>query len=131
MIVKVNDKTNEQVKSNLERFPHFTIRCKLGEVLRERGLKLQELSDLTGIRIATISELINMKRSTISVPHLIVIAQALRIDDISKLFEFVMPEETQCIFDQDKEIIEREALLPEQEEYLSMLREQRKNPPAN
>ncbi|MDQ0976663.1 transcriptional regulator with XRE-family HTH domain [Neobacillus niacini] len=128
MIVKVHDKTNEQVVSNLEKFPYFTIRCKLGEVLKERGLKMQELSDLTGIRVATISEMVNMKRSTLNVPHIIVIAQALRIDDISKLFEFIMPDDTKEIFTQDQEIIAKEAILPEQEEYLTKMRQERKNP---
>jgi transcriptional regulator with XRE-family HTH domain len=128
MIVKVNEKTqkNEQIMSHLEKFPYFTLKCKLGEVLKERGMKMQELSDLSGIRIATISELINMKRSSFSVPHLLVIAQVLRITDISKLFEFIMPEDTEETFKKDQQIIEEQGMLPEQDKYLAIKREQRK-----
>lgn len=133
MIVKVNGKSNVKVTEELEKFPYFTLKCKLGEVLKERGIKMQELGDLTGIRVATISELISMKRSTINVPHLIVIAQTLRIDNISELFEFIMPPNTQEIFDQDKEIIEKASLLPDQEEILTVKRKQRskKKPTSN
>ncbi|MDA2738424.1 helix-turn-helix transcriptional regulator [Bacillus cereus group sp. Bc015] len=132
MIVKVNEKTNEQVKKNLERFPYFTIRCKLGEILKDRGITMQELSDLTGIRVATISELINMKRTTINVPHLIVIAMTLRITDMKDLLEFIMPPETEEIMKQDQQIIELYgSMLPEQDDYLSKIREQRKSPPTN
>jgi transcriptional regulator with XRE-family HTH domain len=128
MIVKVNEKTqkNEQIMSNLEKFPYFTLKCKLGEVLKERGMKMQELSDLTGIRVATISELVNMKRSTINVPHILVIAQVLRITDISKLFEFIMPEDTEAVFKEDQQTINEQGMLPEQDQYLSIMRQQRK-----
>jgi transcriptional regulator with XRE-family HTH domain len=128
MIVKVNEKTqkNEQIMSNLEKFPYFTLKCKLGEVLKERGMKMQELSDLSGIRIATISELVNMKRSSLSVPHLLVIAQVLRITDVSKLFEFIMPKDTEELFKKDQQTIEEQGMLPEQDRYLAIKREQRK-----
>jgi putative transcriptional regulator len=128
MIVKVNEKTqkNEQIMSNLEKFPYFTLKCKLGEVLKERGMKMQELSDLTGIRVATISELVNMKRSTINVPHILVIAQVLRITDVSKLFEFIMPEDTEETFRNDQQVIEEQGMLPEQDQVLAIMRQQRK-----
>lgn len=122
MIVKVNGKTNENVTDHLEEFPFFTLKCKLGELLKERGLKLGELSELTGIRIATLSELVNMKRSTISVPHLLVIAKVLRITDVSELFEFIMPLETELQFKKDQSYIEVNGLLPEQDEHLSWFR---------
>lgn len=133
--IKLNGKTNEKVQGQLSTFPDFALRCKLGQVLKQRGMKMQELSDLTGIRIATISEMVNMKRSTLNVPHLIVIAKALRITDVSELFEFIMPNNTRQQFEQDQQVIEGNGLLPEQDEYLTALRqqrkEQRKNPPTN
>lgn len=126
MSVKVNAKTNEVVKEKLkEEFPSFTVRCNLGERLKERGLSLEDLSNLTGIRVATISELINMKRSTISTPHLLVIAKVLRISDITQLYEFTMSEEESKAFEHDQEVIEQYALLPEQEETLIEFRRKR------
>lgn len=130
-IVKMYDKMNETVTSNLLEFPDFNIKCKLGKVLKDRGLKMQELGDLTGIRVATISELANMKRTSVNIPILLVIAKALRITDVSELFEFVMPEDLHEKFVQDKKEIDRQGILPDQQEFLTNLRIQRKNPPTN
>lgn len=109
----------------------MTIKSKLGGVLKNRGLNLEELSALTGIRVATLSEIKNMKRSTISVPHLIVIAKALRVDDISELFSVVMTDETREAFEKDKKVIEKRGLLPEQEEFLSIIRKDKKKKPTS
>jgi len=122
MIIKAHEWTNCKVSEHLEEFPYFTIRCNLAEVLKQRGMKMEELSELTGIRIASISEMANMKRSTISVPHLLVIAKELRISDISELFEFIMPEDTREQFEHDQKIIYDNGLLPEQDEILSWKR---------
>jgi len=122
MIVKAHEWTNKKVAGQLEEFPYFTIKCNIAEVLAERGLSMQELADITGIRVASISELANVKRSTISVPQLLVIAKALRITDLSELFEFTMPEATREQFEADQKIIEANGLLPEQDELLEWKR---------
>lgn len=126
MIVKVNSKSGDTFMENMKKFPFFTLKCKLNEVLKERGLTQTELSELTGIRPASISELANMKRSTINVPHLLVIAQTLRITDLCELIEFRMPEYDYVDFIKDQKIIEKNGLLPEQESYLEKLREEKK-----
>lgn len=127
MITRYHENTTDFVKSNLERFPYFTVRCKLGEVIKDRGISMTELSHLTGIRVATISELVNMKRTTISVPHLVVIAITLRITDMNELLEFTMPPETEEIMKQDQQIIELYgSMLPEQDEYLLSIRKRSK-----
>lgn len=122
MIVKTHGWTNQKVADQLEEFPYFTIKCNIHDLLKERGLKLEELADITGIRIGGLSELANMKRSTISVPHLLVIAKALRITDINELIEFSMPQDTAEQFEKDQEYIKYNGLLPEQDELLSWKR---------
>jgi transcriptional regulator with XRE-family HTH domain len=122
MIVKTHEWTNKKVTGQLEEFPYFTVKCKLHEILKERGLKMEELAELTGLRVATISEIANMKRSTLSVPHIIVIAKALRIIYIDELIEFIMPEDTHEQFLNDQEIIAKNGLLPEQDEILEWKR---------
>lgn len=134
MTLNVNEKTlkNDKIAENLNQHPDFLLRCKLGQILKERGFSMQEFSDLTGIRIATISEIVNMKRTTLNVPHLLVIAKVLRITEVSDLFEFIMPKATRLEFENDQKVIESNgSMLPEQDEYLSVIREQRKNPPTN
>jgi transcriptional regulator with XRE-family HTH domain len=126
MIVKTHEWTNKKVTGQLEEFPYFTVKCKLHEVLKERGLKMEELAELTGLRVATISELANMKRSTVSIPHIMVIAKALRIIYIDELIEFVMPEDTREQFLEDQEVIAKNGLLPEQDVILEWKRYENK-----
>jgi transcriptional regulator with XRE-family HTH domain len=124
--VKVNEKTNSKVTEQLVEFPSFQWKCNLAKILEDRGLTLQHLSDLTGVRVATLSELANMKRSTVSVPHTIVIAKALRISDISELFSFEMDEETAEQFEEDQKTIFNQGILPDQEEILLQIRRERR-----
>jgi transcriptional regulator with XRE-family HTH domain len=126
MIVKSHEWTNEKVAGQLEEFPYFTVKCNIAKILDERGLQMQELAELTGLRTATISEIANLKRSTLSLPHIIVIAKALRITDISELIEFTMPPGTKETFEQDQKYIEKNGLLESQDEILSWQRKEKK-----
>lgn len=61
------------------------LHVKLSEVLRERGMTQSQLSKITGIREAAISEIVNNMRRNINRDHLERIATALNITDISEL----------------------------------------------
>lgn len=124
--MKVNAKTNEQIQENLDKFPEYRIECKLATILEDRSLTMVDLSKLTGLRVATISELANMKRTTINIPHLLVIAQTLRITDLSELYELKMSEETYERFMHDKIEIDHQGRLLEQMEYLNALKTRKK-----
>ena len=54
----------------------------LNELLQQEGLSLRELSRLTDIRHAVLSELANQKRKNINFNHIERIADALDIEDI-------------------------------------------------
>ncbi|KRG11827.1 Cro/Cl family transcriptional regulator [Lederbergia galactosidilytica] len=54
---------------------------KIKNLLNERGISLRELSRLTDIRHATLSELSNHKRQNINFQHIEKIAMALGITD--------------------------------------------------
>ncbi|MFK4302575.1 helix-turn-helix domain-containing protein [Paenibacillus sp. NRS-1782] len=62
-----------------------TIRLKLNEVMTQRGLTQTQLSELSGVRQAAISEMSRNIREQINLKTLIKIADALEIDDISEL----------------------------------------------
>lgn len=126
--MKVNGKTNEQIQENLEKFPEYRVVCKLATILEDRSLTMVELSKLTGLRVATISEIANMKRTTINIPHMLVIAQVLRITDLSELYVLEMPEATYDRFIQDKIEIEHQGRLIEQMEYLNALKAKKETP---
>ncbi|GIN58370.1 helix-turn-helix domain-containing protein [Lederbergia ruris] len=65
---------------------------KIKNLLKERDISLRELSRLTDIRHATLSELSNHKRQNINFQHLEKIAVALDITDIREIIDLVDEE---------------------------------------
>ena len=55
---------------------------KINELLKQKNISLRELSRLTDIRHAALSELANQKRQNINFSHIEKIADALNIEDI-------------------------------------------------
>lgn len=60
---------------------------KIKELLIEHNISLRELSRLTDIRHATLSELSNDKRENINFQHIEKIAEALGIEDIRDIID--------------------------------------------
>ncbi|WP_409252726.1 helix-turn-helix domain-containing protein [Bacillus sp. SCS-153A] len=88
----IHQKTNTIVIETLEKFPH-KIHIKLGKILKERGMTQGDLHRLTGLRVATINELVNFKKKSLTVAHLISIMAALRIWDLRELIEVEFDDE--------------------------------------
>ncbi|GIP06345.1 hypothetical protein J28TS4_47520 [Paenibacillus lautus] len=65
---------------------------KIKQLLNERNISLRELSRLTDIRHAALSELSNQKRESISFSHIEKIANALNIKDIREIIDVVEEE---------------------------------------
>ncbi|WP_064094400.1 helix-turn-helix domain-containing protein [Rossellomorea aquimaris] len=98
----IHQKTNSIVIESLNKFPH-KIHIKLGQILRERGLTQGDLHRLTGLRVATINELVNFKKKSLTVAHLVSIMIALRITDIRDLIEIEFDQEVQDYFNKENE----------------------------
>ncbi|BCB02235.1 helix-turn-helix domain-containing protein [Bacillus sp. KH172YL63] len=98
----IHQKTNTIVIEALDKFPH-KIHIKLGEILRERGLTQGDLHRLTGLRVATINELVNFKKKSLTVAHLVSIMIALRITDIRDLIEVEFDQEVQNYFNEENQ----------------------------
>ena len=88
----IHQKTNELIIETLGKFPH-KVNIKLGKILKERGMTQGDLHRLTGLRIATINELVHFKKNSLTVAHLISIMIALRIWDIRELIEIQFEDE--------------------------------------
>ncbi|WP_342532791.1 helix-turn-helix transcriptional regulator [Lysinibacillus sp. FSL K6-0057] len=65
-----------------------TIEVKLKQLMKENNLTQEQLSEMTGIRRATISEISTNGKTAMNRVHLARIAEALEIDDIRKLIDF-------------------------------------------
>lgn len=61
---------------------------KIKELLATNNISLRELSRLTDIRHAALSELSNQKRENINFNHIEKIAEALEIHDIREIIDF-------------------------------------------
>lgn len=61
---------------------------KIKKLLAEHDISLRELSRLTDIRHAALSELSNQKRENINFNHIAKIADALEINDIREIIDF-------------------------------------------
>ncbi|MNP44205.1 Helix-turn-helix domain protein [compost metagenome] len=62
---------------------------KVGELTKKHKISLRELSRLSDVRHAALSELSNGKRESISFSHIERIAEALNISDIREIIELV------------------------------------------
>ncbi|MET3210797.1 UNVERIFIED_CONTAM: DNA-binding Xre family transcriptional regulator [Paenibacillus sp. PvR008] len=68
------------------------VKVVLGELIKSRGISLNELSLKTGVRRAALSELANEKRENINFKHIEEIAGALGITDIREIITLVEEE---------------------------------------
>ncbi|MNN20867.1 Helix-turn-helix domain protein [compost metagenome] len=62
---------------------------KIGELTKQHKISLRELSRLSDVRHAALSELSNGKRESISFSHIERIAETLNISDIREIIELV------------------------------------------
>lgn len=65
------------------------IQLKLDKAMKDRGITQLKLARLSGIRQATISDMVQNKRGTINLRNLERIIQILNIRDMSEIIELV------------------------------------------
>jgi putative transcriptional regulator len=65
------------------------IKLKLGELLMKRGMTQRDLHEKTGIRLATISEMVTDTRSVYNRKHIATLVEFFNIEDMNELFELV------------------------------------------
>ncbi|WP_341300290.1 helix-turn-helix transcriptional regulator [Lysinibacillus sp. FSL H8-0500] len=65
------------------------VKVKIHELINRRGITLRELSRLTDIRHAALSELANQKRQNINFNHIEKIADTLELDDIREIIDLI------------------------------------------
>ncbi len=68
---------------------NIKIRVNIDHLLNKHNISLRELSRLTDIRHAALSELANQKRENINFQHIEKIADALHITDIREIIDLV------------------------------------------
>lgn len=115
----VSKKFNNIMLANLGKYPDFTFRFRIKEVLEERGLTMQDLSNLTGLRTGALSILANNRSATYNLSHLALIMTTLHITDISELIVVEMSNATRKELEKPFEMTpELESQLEENRNYL-------------
>lgn len=74
---------------------------KLADRMAERNLTVRKLSALTGLRLATISDLMTGKKGALNLSHIALLMLVLRIADINDLIEIYIPEDLKEKFERD------------------------------
>lgn len=67
---------------------NYNLKLKLKSLLEERGLTQKKLSELSGVRESTISDIIRGSRTLINFEHFEKLARALEISEITELIDF-------------------------------------------
>ncbi|MBZ5808809.1 helix-turn-helix domain-containing protein [Streptococcus thermophilus] len=67
---------------------NYKLNLKLKTLLEERGLTQKKLSELSGVRESTISDIVRGSRTLINFEHFEKIARALEISEITELIDF-------------------------------------------
>lgn len=75
---------------------------KIDDLLKERGITQKDLAQMTGMRMGTISELVNGKGISINKVQLFAIMVALRVKSIDDLYEMRFPEDLEKTFDDEQ-----------------------------
>ncbi|MDO5519742.1 MAG: helix-turn-helix transcriptional regulator [bacterium] len=69
----------------------FCYYFKLADRMRERNLTVRKLSALSGLRLATISDMMRGKKNSINMHHIVVLMAVLRLDSITELVDIRVP----------------------------------------
>ena len=75
---------------------------KLADRMNERNLTVRKLAALSGLRLATISDMMLGKKNSINLHHLVLLMSALRIHDINEIVEIHIPDSIKATMDQEK-----------------------------
>lgn len=73
---------------------------RINEMLKERQMTIQELSDLSGVRPSHLSRIISGQRRCISLPIAIKVAQALK-NSVEEIFIYQKPPEEIVVLEDD------------------------------
>lgn len=66
----------------------YVVKLKVKEAIELRGITQKKLSEMSGIRESTVSDIVRGSRTVINFEHLSKIAEALEVNNIAELIDF-------------------------------------------
>lgn len=94
---------NDVVVSTAGELNEAHIVLKLDDLLKERNLSQKDLANMTGMRVGTISELVNGKGISINKVQILSIMVALRLTDLSQIIEIRLPDDIKSTYQAESE----------------------------
>lgn len=94
--------TSEKLMKVIDNHP-CEMEIRLYEVMQEKGISPIELHEMTGLRLATISEIGKAKKASMNLFHLAIIMAALRITDVNELISVKFNEEEVSQWEAERE----------------------------
>lgn len=102
---------NDIVTSTAGYLEDAEIIIKLDELIKERNITQKDLAQMTGMRVGTISDIVNGKGISFNKVQLLSIMVALRLTSFAQIFEIRLPDDLQTKYEnqttewlQDREI---------------------------
>ena len=86
---------------------------KLSDRLQERGLTTRKVAEMTGLRLATISDLCTGHKGSINLQHLLFLMIYLRITDIRDIIDIELPTDWTADYEKDRTAWIQEGEVPE------------------
>ena len=83
---------------------NYRIELKVKDLLEQNHITQKRLAEIANMRESTISDIVRGTRTVINFEHLSRIAEALDIQDISQLIDFVAPQDAES-YSWEKDIL--------------------------
>lgn len=122
--VHTHETVHSSLNSKMEDILHYLsdsgiyFSFKLADRLKERNLTMREFSKMTGLRLATISDICNGKKQSLNLHHILICMLVLRITDITEIAEIVFPEDLKIKYENEANIWKTTDEIPEAVEIL-------------
>jgi transcriptional regulator with XRE-family HTH domain len=110
----VDNRVSQGSINVLNTFPSVRLVCHLGTVLENLGLTQYDLSEMSGIRLASINELIMNRKNHINKLHIVPIMLALKITDLSEIYTFEFDEEDTIKMEEQHNTLHNLGNIPEE-----------------
>lgn len=90
LVSNSNPLLSDVVLDNVKEMRGVEVRLKIDDLMTLRGMSQKELSIVTGIRLGTISDMVNGKSQSFHFVRMLAIMNALRVTNINQVVEIVV-----------------------------------------
>lgn len=111
----VDNRVSQGSINLMNNYPSIRLVCKLGDLLKNLGLTQYDLAEMTGIRLATINEIIMNRKNSINKLHLVPIMLALKVTDINELYSFELDDTDMNKIEEQRDILHNLGNIPDED----------------